>query len=152
MDCPQKCTYDNLVTKASSNAYTLQDLLYDMNDLFIKIYGHYSRTSATYNDAADLEGYLTALISTEKGKIKELRVEKPKEPPTIKEEPLGNSQQISKISQQQLLRKKTVTPKPDTKSITIMDKRILGQNIKKLPTECLAEICKIVFETLETRE
>lgn len=47
-----------------------------MNDLFIKIYGHYSRTSNMYNDAADLEGYLTALISTEKGKIKELRVEK----------------------------------------------------------------------------
>jgi hypothetical protein len=76
MECPQKCTYENLVTKAASNSYSLQDLLYDMNDLFIKIYGHYSRTSNMYNDAADLEGYLTALISTEKGKIKELRVEK----------------------------------------------------------------------------
>ncbi len=33
-----------------------------------------------------------------------------------------------------------------------MDKRILGQNIKKLPNECLPEICRIVYETLETRE
>ena len=33
-----------------------------------------------------------------------------------------------------------------------MDKRILGQNIKKLPPEYLSEICRIVFETIETRE
>lgn len=36
--------------------------------------------------------------------------------------------------QQQLVRKKTTTvAKPDIKNISIMDKRILGQNIKKLP-------------------
>ena len=36
----------------------------------------------------------------------------------------------------------------DSKNITIMDKRILGQNIKKLPSDYLPEICKIVFDTL----
>ena len=33
-----------------------------------------------------------------------------------------------------------------------MDKRQLGQNIKKLPSDYLPEICRIVFETIETRE
>jgi hypothetical protein len=40
--------------------------------------------------------------------------------------------QISRI-QSQVLKKKSVPVKPDNKNITIMDKRILGQNIKKLP-------------------
>lgn len=33
-----------------------------------------------------------------------------------------------------------------------MDKRTLGQNIKKLAPEYLPEIVKIVFDTIETRE
>ena len=45
-------------------------------------------------------------------------------------------------------KKKTIPIKPDIKNITIMDKRLLGQNIKKLPSDYLPEICKIVFETL----
>lgn len=80
-DCPQRCTYETLVKKAASGPYGLQDLLYDMNDIFIKIYGFYPKSSNLYNDAADLEGYLTTLISTEKGKIK---IEKPKEVSFIK--------------------------------------------------------------------
>lgn len=51
--------------------------------------------------------------------------------------------------QQQLVRKKTTTmAKPDVKNISIMDKRILGQNIKKLPNECLGDICRILYETI----
>lgn len=54
--------------------------------------------------------------------------------------------QLRQSSAPQFQRKKTVPmQKPDTKNITIMDKRILGQNIKKLPNECLPEICRIVF-------
>jgi hypothetical protein len=49
-----------------------------------------------------------------------------------------------------LNRKKNLLSK-DIKSITIMDKRMLGQNIKKLPSEYLPDICKIVYDTLETR-
>lgn len=48
----------------------------------------------------------------------------------------------------QLQKKKTMPAKPDFKTITIMDKRILGQNIKKLPNECLPDICRIVYDTI----
>ena len=34
-----------------------------MRDLFINIYGTYLRTSEIYNDAAELEGFLTTLIN-----------------------------------------------------------------------------------------
>lgn len=45
-------------------------------------------------------------------------------------------------------KKKSIQIKPDLKNITIMDKRLLGQNIKKLPPDYLQEICRIAHETI----
>lgn len=48
----------------------MQELLQEMNNLFINIYGSYQKFSNMYNDAAELEGYLTVLLNTEKAKPK----------------------------------------------------------------------------------
>lgn len=79
-DFPEICTYGNLMSRSEQPSYGLHDLLNDMSDLFIKIYGSYSKNSDVYRDAGQLEGYLTTLINAEKGKLKEPKPEKQEKP------------------------------------------------------------------------
>lgn len=42
----------------------------NIKNLFIDVYGYYPKNSEIYQDAAELEGYLSSLINAEKGKLK----------------------------------------------------------------------------------
>lgn len=111
------------------------------------IYKHFQKTAPEYREAAELENYLAALVKIEKSvEIKKI------------ETGLGLQRNASVASSNSLRRRpqpikgSVYQPFTENKAPTPSEKRLLGQMIKKLPTESLQQVCYIVFESTENKE
>lgn len=112
----------------------------DISKLCLKIYESYPRDSNEYQNTVSIEKYLKSLTKVQK-------VE-PVLPPPLPG--LGLTRQQSTLSQ---IKKKAPMRMNDINAaITIKEKRQLGQRIKKLPSQCLQQICYIIFQNLENKD
>lgn len=110
------------------------------------IYKNYAKTSSEYKEAADLENYLNCLMKIER----------------TSEVKKADSSQFAlqrAASQQPGIKKKALPvnrniyqPLSESRLPTPAEKRLLGQMIKKLPSESLQQVCYIVFESTENRD
>lgn len=109
------------------------------------IYKNFAKTTTEYREAAVMENYLSNLMKIEKGN----EVVK-KEAPFLQR---SNSIQMGGLRKKpQPVGRSVYQPLAESKLPTPAEKRLLGQMIKKLPSESLQQVCYIVFESTENRD
>lgn len=128
-------------TNTLGEAYSIAQLEQDLQNFCMMIYKNFAKTTTEYREAAVMENYLGNLMKIEKGN----------EPKKVD---AGFGIQRSNSLQVGGMRKKLVPvnrsvyqPLAESKLPTPAEKRLLGQMIKKLPSESLQQVCYIVFES-----
>lgn len=108
----------------------MSELVSDVSKLCLKIYESYPRDSNEYQNTVSIEKYLKSLTKVDKTE--------PSVPQTM-----GLARQPSIASQ--IKKKPPVRMNDLNTAITIKEKRQLGQRIKKLSSQCLQQVCYIIF-------
>jgi hypothetical protein len=128
-------------TNSLGEAYSIPQLEQDLQNFCMMIYKNFAKTTTEYREAAVMENYLGNLMKIEKGN----------EPKKI-EAGFGlqrsNSLQVGGMRKKPLpVNRSVYQPLAESKLPTPSEKRLLGQMIKKLPSESLQQVCYIVFES-----